>query len=189
MACLVSLQSFSGVNLILGCWVWFPHSPVPADCSWWTLLCLIPLCLLLVDSSLVSSYIACITSCCSLPSGLLIVPLLSWLSCVLLVVFLSGWWAAGHDIEPSRGCCCCFLALAFWFDGGCLLVLDSLCSSGCSSVVFLPQGHFPDSGLQDAIVLLQRISLPATGHCLGCVWVRFSPLVHKFCLLFHLVLL
>jgi hypothetical protein len=43
----------------------------------------------------------------------------------------------------------------------------------------------PDSGLLDATVLLQRISLPATGHCLGCVWVRFSPLVHIFCLLFY----
>uniref|UniRef100_B9HH06 Uncharacterized protein n=1 Tax=Populus trichocarpa TaxID=3694 RepID=B9HH06_POPTR len=31
---------------------------------------------------------------------------------------LSGWLTAEHDIEPSRGRCCCFLALAFWFDGG-----------------------------------------------------------------------
>ena len=43
----------------------------------------------------------------------------------------------------------------------------------------------PDSGLLDATGLLQRIFLPATGHCLGCVWVRFSPLVHIFCLLFY----
>ena len=27
--------------------------------------------------------------------------------------------------------------------------------------------------------------LPATGLCLGCAWVRISPLVHHFWLLFH----
>jgi hypothetical protein len=53
-ACLVGLQSFSGVNLVLGCWVWFPHSPVPADWSWWSMLCLLSLCILFVDSHLVS---------------------------------------------------------------------------------------------------------------------------------------
>ncbi|KAH8508785.1 hypothetical protein H0E87_010792 [Populus deltoides] len=58
---------------------------------------------------------------------------------LVLLVVLSGWLAAGHDIEPSRGRCCCFLVLAFWVDGGYLLALDFV-SSRCCSVVFLPQG-------------------------------------------------
>ena len=78
-------------------------------------------------------------SCCSLlPLGLLALPLLSCLSCVLLVVFfewLVGCWTWPW---PSRGCSCYHLALAFWFDGGCLLALDPLRSSWCCSVVFLP---------------------------------------------------
>ena len=49
----------------------------------------------------------------------------------------------------------------------------------------VPSSGLPDSGSLDAGGLLQRISLPATGHCLGCAWVRFSPLVHNLCLLFH----
>jgi hypothetical protein len=178
-ACLVGLQSFSGVNLVLGCWVWFPHSPVPSDCSWWTLLCLISLCILLVDSSLVSYSIACVASYCSLlPLGLLALPLLSCLSCVRLVVFFEWLVAAGHDLEPSRGCCCCYLALAFWFDGGCLLVLDPLRSSGCCSVVFLPQGrgHVP-TGLNCLILGCWMLLVCCKGSlCLlrGIVWGVFG---------------
>ena len=49
----------------------------------------------------------------------------------------------------------------------------------------VPSSGLPDSESLDVAGLWQRISLPATGHCLGCAWVRFSPLVHNFCLLFH----
>lgn len=54
------------------------------------------------------------------------------------------------------------------------------CSMGWLSVVFL---------LLDAAGLLQRISLPVAGHCLGCAWVRFSPLAHNLCLLFSFLVL
>jgi hypothetical protein len=63
------------------------------------------------------------------------------------------------------------------------MLFSSVPSSGSWACAYWLE--LPDSGLLDATGLLQRISLPATGHCLGCVWVRFSPLVHKLCLLFH----
>jgi len=102
-------------------------------------------------------------------------------SCLLLGFSWLLWLAAGHDLESSSGSCCCYMQVyVCWSCDVCWL---PSCCIGWLSVVFLPQGCLISL---DATGLLQRISLPIARHCLGCAWVRLSPLDHNFCLLFLL---
>jgi hypothetical protein len=116
-------------------------------------------------------------------------------SCLLLGFSWLLWLASGHDLESSCGSLLLLYAGLYLGTSSassrcgvgllelcCVLALQLLYGLTFSSV---PSSGLPDSGSLDAGGLLQRISLPATGHCLGCAWVRFSPLVHNLCLLFH----